>query len=257
MISSEKLKPWLPDRRRGPFAIRVAALIIGTVGAAVAFAGGTAAVACAPGGEHSRTVRQGRSEIQEESMATIDNSSPMGVTNLPAPPFWVCVLLGLVMILAGFFVLGDVMLVTVISTIFIGWVAIIAGAFEIVHAFWTKGWGGFVWQVLLGILYIAFGVVLVGQPVASALILTYVLGMMLLISGLVRMLIGISHWREAGWIMLLSGVFGVLAGLVILTGFPMTGLWVLGFLLGVDLISHGIGWLAYAWKPSTRTAGST
>jgi len=257
LLPGEKLKPWLPDRRRGPFAIRVAALIIGTVGAAVAFAGGTAAVACAPGGEHSRAVRQGRSEIQEESMATIDNSSPMGVTNLPAPPFWVCVLLGLVMILAGFFVLGDVMLVTVISTIFIGWVAIIAGAFEIVHAFWTKGWGGFVWQVLLGILYIAFGVVLVGQPVASALILTYVLGMMLLISGLVRILIGISRWREAGWIMLLSGVFGVLAGLVILTGFPMTGLWVLGFLLGVDLISHGIGWLAYAWKPSTRTAGST
>lgn len=104
------------------------------------------------------------------------------VTNLRAPPFWVCILLGLVMILAGFFVLGDVMLVTVISTIFIGWVAIIAGAFEIVHAFWTKGWGGFVWQVLLGILYVAFGVVLVGQPVASALILTYVLGLLLLVS---------------------------------------------------------------------------
>jgi uncharacterized membrane protein HdeD (DUF308 family) len=190
-------------------------------------------------------------------MTTYDNSSPMGVTKLPAPPFWVCVLLGLVMILAGFFVLGDVMLVTVISTIFIGWVAIIAGAFEIVHAFWTKGWGGFVWQVLLGILYIAFGVVLVGQPVASALILTYVLGLLLLISGIVRILIGISHWREAGWIMLLSGVFGVLAGLVILTGFPSTGLWVLGFLLGVDLISHGIGWLAYAWLPRARTASST
>jgi len=43
---------------------------------------------------------------------------------------------------------------------------------------------------------------------------------------------------------------------VILTGFPMTGLWVLGFLLGVDLISHGIGWLAYAWRPTARTAGT-
>ncbi len=190
-------------------------------------------------------------------MTTYDNGSRMGVGNLPAPPFWICVLLGLVMILAGFLVLGDVMLVTVISTIFIGWVSIIAGAFEIVHAFWTKGWGGFVWQVLLGILYIAFGVVLVGQPVASALILTYVLGLVLLISGFVRILLGLGHWREAGWIMLLSGIFGVLAGLVILTGFPMTGLWVLGFLLGVDLISHGIGWLAYAWRPAARTAGST
>ena len=189
-------------------------------------------------------------------MATIDNSSPMGVTGLPAPPFWICVLLGLVLILAGFFVLGDVMLVTVISTIFIGWVSIFAGAFEIVHAFWTKGWGGFVSQVLLGVLYMAVGVVLVGQPAASALILTYVLGLLLLISGCVRILIGISHWREAGWIMLLSGVFGVLAGLVILTGFPATGLWVLGFLLGIDLISHGIGWLTYAWLPAARTASS-
>jgi uncharacterized membrane protein HdeD (DUF308 family) len=49
-------------------------------------------------------------------------------------------------------------------------------------------------------------------------------------------------------------VFGVLAGLVILTGFPKTGLWVLGFLLGVDLISHGIAWLSYAWQPVRRTA---
>jgi uncharacterized membrane protein HdeD (DUF308 family) len=187
-------------------------------------------------------------------MTTYDSSSRTGVGSLPAPPFWICVLLGLALIVAGFLVLGDVMLVTVISTIFIGWVAIVAGAFEIVHAFWTKGWGGFVWQVLLGILYIAFGVVLVGQPIASALILTYVLGLVLAVSGFVRILIGVSRWREPGWIMLLSGVFGIVAGFVILTGFPTTGLWVLGFLLGVDLISHGIGWLAYAWRPTARSA---
>ena len=189
-------------------------------------------------------------------MTTYDNNSRAGVGNLSAPPFWICVLLGIVMIGAGILVLGDIMLVTLISTIFIGWVSIFTGAFEIVHAFWTKGWGGFLWQVLLGVLYIAFGAVLVSQPVASALILTYVLGMVLLISGIVRILLGISHWREAGWIMLLSGIFGVLAGLVILTGFPMTGMWVLGFLLGVDLISHGIGWLAYAWPPVARSAAA-
>jgi uncharacterized membrane protein HdeD (DUF308 family) len=189
-------------------------------------------------------------------MTTYDGSSRAGVGSLSAPPFWICVLLGLVMIAAGILVLGDIMLVTLISTIFIGWVAIIAGAFEVVHAFWTKGWGGFVWQVLLGILYIAVGVVLVGQPVASALILTYVLGLVLAVSGFVRILLGITHWREAGWIMLLSGVFGVLAGIVILTGFPMTGLWVLGFLLGVDLISHGLGWLAYAWKPAVAVSST-
>ena len=187
-------------------------------------------------------------------MTTYDNSSGLRSGNLSAPPFWVCILLGIVMILAGIIVLGDVVLVTVISTVFIGAAAIAAGAFEVIHAFWTKGWGGFIWQVLLGILYIAFGVVIVSQPVTSALILTYVLGLTLLLSGVVRILLGFSHWKEAGWIMLLSGLFGILAGLVILTGFPKTGLWVLGFLLGVDLLTHGLGWLTYAWQPAARTA---
>ena len=187
-------------------------------------------------------------------MTAYDDSSRLRADNLSAPPFWICILLGLVMIAAGALVLGDVVLVTVISTMFIGWISIIAGAFEVIHAFWTKGWGGFVWQVLLGILYIAFGAVLVSQPIASALILTYVLGLLLLISGIVRILLGFGHWREAGWIMLLSGLFGVLAGLVILTGFPVTGLWVLGFVLGVDLISHGVAWLVYAWRPAAKTA---
>ena len=98
-------------------------------------------------------------------MTTYDNSSGL---RSDTPPFWVCVLLGIVMILAGIMVLGDVVLVTVISTMFIGWASIVIGAFEVIHAFWTKGWGGFVWQVVLGILYIAFGVVIVSQPVASA-----------------------------------------------------------------------------------------
>lgn len=187
-------------------------------------------------------------------MSAYDSSSTMRLTGLPTPPLWARVLLGIVMIIAGLLVLGDVALFTIISTIFIGWMAIIAGGFEVVHAFWTKGWGGFVRQLLLGILYLAFGIVLVSQPVTSAVILTYILGLLLLISGLVRIMVGVSHWQQSGWIMLVSGVFGIIAGLIILTGLPATGLWVLGLLVGIDLLVHGVGWLTYAWQPAVRTA---
>jgi uncharacterized membrane protein HdeD (DUF308 family) len=52
--------------------------------------------------------------------------------------------------------------------------------------------------------------------------------------------------------MVLSGLFGIFAGLIILTRFPASGMWVLGLLLGIDLLSHGIGWLTYAiWRPRT------
>jgi uncharacterized membrane protein HdeD (DUF308 family) len=178
-------------------------------------------------------------------MTTYDTASSLSV-----PPTWARYLLGFFLILAGLFVLGDIVAATIISTMFLGIVAVAAGVLEIINAFWTKKWGGFVWQILLGILYVAFGAALFTQPVSSALMLTYFLGLLLLMSGLVRVLLSFSHWREAGWLMLLSGAFGVLAGLVVLTGFPKTGLWVLGLVLGIDLISHGAAWLTYAWLPA-------
>src|ERR1700756_5686087 len=97
-------------------------------------------------------------------MTPYAHSAPKGATGLPQPPRWVCVLLGLFMVFAGLMVLGDVAFFTVISALFIGWMAISSGPFEIFHACWTKGWGCFVWQVLLGVLYIAFGIILVSQP---------------------------------------------------------------------------------------------
>jgi uncharacterized membrane protein HdeD (DUF308 family) len=47
-------------------------------------------------------------------------------------------------------------------------------------------------------------------------------------------------------VLLLSGLIGIAAALIILTGWPMTGLWVLGLVVGIDLISYGFLWIAYA-----------
>jgi uncharacterized membrane protein HdeD (DUF308 family) len=169
------------------------------------------------------------------------------------PPTWVRLLLGLVLVLGGIIVLGDVALATTVSTLLIGAVAIGVGAFEIAHAFWTREWAGLGRQVILGALYLVCGLALVTQPVSGALALTYVIGLVLVLSGFVRTLVGFSHWKELGWIMLTSGLFGILAGLVILTGFPKAGLWVLGLLLGIDLFAHGIAWLTYGRLPARRT----
>ncbi|ACB94668.1 HdeD family acid-resistance protein [Beijerinckia indica] len=167
-------------------------------------------------------------------------------------PLWACLLLGVVFIAAGIFILGDVILATLVSTVIIGLCAIVGGLFEIFHAFWTKGWGGFFLQIFLGVLYVAGGVVLVNQPVVGSLILTYVLGLVLLISGFVRLYLGVRFWSQLGWLLSLSGAFGVIAGLVILIGWPASGLWVLGYLLGFDMIFQGVGWLCLALPTSNR-----
>jgi uncharacterized membrane protein HdeD (DUF308 family) len=96
------------------------------------------------------------------------------------PSMWVCALLGIVMIVGGILALSDVVFATIVSVKLIGVTIIAVGAFELVHAYWTKGWGGFLWQILLGVLYVSFGLVLLAQPASGALILTYFLGALLL-----------------------------------------------------------------------------
>jgi len=158
------------------------------------------------------------------------------------------------MIAAGILALSDIVFATIISVKLIGLTAIAAGAFEIIHAFWTNGWGGFLWQILLGALYLAFGLLLLTQPASGALILTSLLGAVLFASGIVRCVLSFAHWQQGGWMMLISGVFGLLAGVLILFGFPTISAWALGFLLGVDLISHGLAWLVYALQSVRRAA---
>ncbi len=184
-------------------------------------------------------------------MSTYGTRSGPAFDQLSSTPTWARILLGAALLFAGVVVLADVALATVISAKIIGLVAMLAGAFEIVHAFWTKGWGGFLWQILLGLLYGAFGAALFTQPVTGALLLTYFLGFILVASGVIRVLLSFRLGKETGWMMLLSGLLGIAAGVVILTGFPSSGLWVIGFLLGIDLISHGVAWILYALVPAT------
>ncbi|BCH24192.1 hypothetical protein MesoLjLc_38550 [Mesorhizobium sp. L-8-10] len=184
-------------------------------------------------------------------MTTYDSGTSAA---LHEPPTWLRVLLGIVLLLGGIVVLGDIAFATLVSTLFIGFTAIVVGAFEIVHAFWTKGWGGFIWQLVLGVLYVIFGWMVVRQPISGALILTFALGLVFLASGIVRIVVAFRHWSEGGWLMLVSGMFGILAGIIVVTGWPATSVWVLGLLLGVDLVSHGLAWLIHAWSPSTQTA---
>ena len=49
----------------------------------------------------------------------------------------------------------------------------------------------------------------------------------------VRLIAGFQFWSEGGWLLVLSGIFGIAAGVIILMGWPESSLWVIGLLLGI------------------------
>jgi uncharacterized membrane protein HdeD (DUF308 family) len=161
--------------------------------------------------------------------------------------WWQSILLGVVLIIAGLFVLRNTIAATVVSAIVFGAALLIAGIFEVVQAFWAPHWSGFIWRVLVGALYAVGGIVLIADPLAASVLLTLIFAAMLIASGGVRIFLAITYWEHFGWLLLTSGIVGILAGLVILSKWPLSGLWVFGLVVGIDLLLHGIWWVASGW----------
>ncbi|MEA2993157.1 MAG: hypothetical protein QOD40_2077 [Alphaproteobacteria bacterium] len=156
--------------------------------------------------------------------------------------WWVYVLLGVVFLAMGIFVLGHLVAASIVSAIFFGAALAVSGAFQAVHAFWEREWSGFLLSLLIGLFYLAGGIFLLADPISASAGLTLVIAAMLIVSGVFRLILA-YRLRPTHWTLVLSGASAILAGVLILAGWPASGLFVLGLFLGIDLLLFGIWWL--------------
>ncbi|MBL6615674.1 MAG: HdeD family acid-resistance protein [Reyranella sp.] len=167
-----------------------------------------------------------------------------GVRALRAKWGWI-VALGVIFMIAGVIALGSVLMATLSAIFVIGVMMIMAGVTEIITAFNVKDWGRFALWMLLGLLYVAAGIICFYRPFEAAAIVTLMLGFALIIGGVVR---GFLAWsvREAGkpwgWVAV-SALITLLLGLMIVAKWPYSSAYTLGIFLGIDLIFIGSGWL--------------
>lgn len=167
----------------------------------------------------------------------------LGFANITGRWGWF-VALGIVMILAGMFALGETELVTLVSVIFIGASLLVSGVFQLVHAFATKGWKAFALNVVCGLLYIVGGFMIMQEPVQGSLVITIVLTIAMIVSGAIRIFIGFGHRElDSWWLIVLGGVVSVIAGIILYASLPWSSLFLLGTLVGIELIFHGVSWL--------------
>ena len=190
---------------------------------------------------------------------TSNSSTPTGLGEglraLRAKRGWI-IALGIIFMIAGVIALGNVLLSTVWAVYIIGIMMIMAGATEIVTAFSVKDWGKFALWLLLGVLYVAAGIICFFRPFEAAAIVTLMLGIALMIGGVVR---GFLAWsvRDAGkpwgWVAV-SALITLLLGLMIVSRWPDSSFYVLGIFLGIDLIFIGSSWLGIGLALKKRTA---
>lgn len=133
---------------------------------------------------------------------------------------------------------------TLATSIMVGWLLLASGLFGLVAVISTgRSQTGFWWHLLTAMLYTVAGIAMLWNPVAAVLTLTIVLAAYLLATGALKIFVAFGY-RDAipgAWIwMLLSAAIDILLGIMIVAGLPGTATWVIGLMVGINLLFTGI-----------------
>jgi uncharacterized membrane protein HdeD (DUF308 family) len=164
--------------------------------------------------------------------------APLGIEEVRAHRTWfLC--LGVALIVLGTIAIGSSELMTMVSVIFLGWLLIFAGLFEVVHGFARRAWSGFFINLMGGLLYAVTGLLMVSHPGIAAVTLTLMIAMALIVAGTFRIFVALTtQIHHRAWLVL-NGAISLFLGFAIMSSWPVSGLWVIGLFIGIDMIFDG------------------
>jgi uncharacterized membrane protein HdeD (DUF308 family) len=149
-------------------------------------------------------------------------------------------LIGIVAIVIGCVAILLPELFSLGAAVFIGIVLVLVSAFLTAAAFAAHGVGSLLARLAWALLTFVVGLWLILEPHNGTLTLTLVLGIYFLLMGLTRIMVAFMGrgTPNAGWVGL-SGVCGLIIGILVLVKFPSSADWAIGLLVGIDLIFAG------------------
>ncbi len=170
---------------------------------------------------------------------------------------WVFLMaMGIALMLLGCAAIGSSVIATFATVLVFGILMLLGAIFQVVTALWGRNWRGFVLHLLAGVLYLIAGLFMIDNPVEAALSLTFLIAACLLVGGILRISLSVTERFEGwGWV-LLNGVISVILGVGIWRQWPLSGLWVIGLFVGIEMLFSGLSWvmLGLSVRPATGAA---
>jgi uncharacterized membrane protein HdeD (DUF308 family) len=155
--------------------------------------------------------------------------------------------LGIVFVILGFIGLGMTFAVTMASVLMYGVLLLIGAGVQFVDAAKCKGWKGIIWHVLIALLYVVAGIAVIQNPLAASAILTLMLAGALIVVGLARGIMAFQMRGVRNWIWpLLGGLVSIILGGIIMANWPVSGLWIIGLFVSIELMVNGWSYIFVA-----------
>jgi uncharacterized membrane protein HdeD (DUF308 family) len=148
--------------------------------------------------------------------------------------------LSVLMIVAGILAIALPVGAGVAVELVIAWLLIFSGCTHLVFAWYTRSAGGFIWELLVGLLYIFIGAYLLMHPVAGLASLTIALAIYLFIEAILEFVIGFTlrPLPGSGWLVF-DGIITLILAVMIWRTWPSSTAWVIGTLVGISMLFSG------------------
>ncbi len=147
---------------------------------------------------------------------------------------------GIIFILLGVSAVIVPQFFSVAIVIFLGWIIVLAGVIQVSRALLLRDMPGFGLWLSLGILQIVVGYLLIADPIAGVFTLTMMMALFFTFEGITKMywaykLRPLPHWEYVFF----SGLTALAFAAIILMFWSETAHWLLGLLVGINMIIMG------------------
>jgi uncharacterized membrane protein HdeD (DUF308 family) len=163
--------------------------------------------------------------------------------------------LSVLMILAGLLAIAVPQAAGIAVNLLVAWLLVFSGAAHLVFAWHTRTTGGFLWELLVGILYIFVGCYLLFRPVTGLASLTLALAIYLFAEGVLELILSFRLRPMPGsrWL-LFDGIITLILALMIWRTWPSSTEWVIGTLVGISMVFSGISRLMLSMAARSVTS---
>lgn len=148
--------------------------------------------------------------------------------------------LGILFIALGMIGVAGQTLFSFVSINMLGAFLIFGGVLQFAHAIKSHGWKSVGIQIILAVLYIAAGLFTWLFPIPALEAITLWLAAIFFVTGFLRLVSAFQHRHFGEWFwMVLSSAISILMGMLIMSGYPESSLWLPGLLIAIELLLQG------------------
>jgi uncharacterized membrane protein HdeD (DUF308 family) len=156
---------------------------------------------------------------------------------------------GMLLVAAGIVAIIYPVISSVAVVVLLGWLLIVSGVVQGLSLIGARHVPHFWLQLISVILAVLIGLLFLRDPAQGILTIGLLLIVFFMMEGMSKVVFALTirPFPNWGWV-LASGLVGILLALILWANLPVTAVWLVGFLLGFNLISVGAAIAYLAWQ---------